>query len=62
MLNCLCKSSCKSETYYRIQAGLSCTDLCTAKRDNMLTDEIASDEDRDEINDIDGSDIKNDDE
>lgn len=60
LLNCLCKRSCKRETCCCIQAGLLCTEICTATCDNMLSEEIS--QDSDDINDIEGSDIENDDE
>ena len=64
LLNCLCKRKCKSEDCVSIQAGLKCTDLCTAKCDNMAKehDPILVHEEIDEQieEDIDGSDIEED--
>ena len=43
-LSCSCKKSCLNEDCYCFKAGLKCTDICSVQCDN-----IASDDDEDEL-------------
>ena len=65
LLNCLCKRTCKVEDCTCLIAGLKCTTLCTAKCNNMVNEEelieVPSQNNEELEEDIDASDIEEDD-